>query len=97
MIQQLHGSLLHNLVRAFVALVQAPVDLIQVLVGLVQAHLPQGGLILVVSRQAVVGQGFGFIGSVWSMFVRGMRRKLVCYSQVVSGLGVGLVVSGPKG
>ena len=83
-------------VRALVALVQAPVDLVPTLVDLFQAHPPQGGLISVVSRQVVVGPGFGLIGAVWSVFVRGVRRKQVCYSQFVRGLGVGLVVSGPK-
>ena len=47
--QQLH-ALNYNLVRALVVLVQAPVVHVQVLVDLVQAHLPQGGLISVVSR-----------------------------------------------
>ena len=73
------------------------VDLVQVLVDLVQAHSPPGGLQLVVSRQVVVGPILGLIGSVWSVFVRGVRRKQVCYSQFVHGLGVGLVVSGRKG
>ena len=45
-------SLHYNLVWALVALVQAPVFLVQVLVDLVQAHLPQGGLISVVSSGA---------------------------------------------
>ena len=39
------------MVRALVALVCAPVDLVQVRVDLVQAHLPQGGLLSVVSSQ----------------------------------------------
>ena len=83
-----------DLVRALVVLVQAPAHLVQDLVDLVQAHLSQRGLISVVSRQVVVGPGLGLIGSVWSVFVRGVRREQVCYSQVVRGLGVGLVVSG---
>ena len=83
-------------VKGIVVLVQAPVDLVHVLVYLVQAHCPQGGLISVVSRQVVVWPGLELIGSVWSVFVRGVRRKQVCYSQVVRGLGVGLVVSGQK-
>ena len=40
--------------------------------------------------------GLWLIESVWSVFVRGVRRKQVCYSQVVCGLGVGLGVSGRK-
>ena len=47
-----------------------------------------------------MGPGSGLIGAVFLVFVRGMRWKLVCYLQVVHGLGVGLdesVVSGPKG
>ena len=86
--QTLH-ALFH---KSLVALVQAPVDLVHVLVNLVLAHPSQGGLILVVSRRVVVGPGLGLIGSVWSVFVRGVRRKQVCFSQVVRGLGVGLVV-----
>ena len=50
-----------------------------------------------VSRRVVVGPILGLIGSVCSGFVRGVSRKQVYYSQVVSGLGVGLVVSGQKG
>ena len=42
LIQQFHPSLCYNLVRALVALVHANVVLVQVLVDLVQAHLPQG-------------------------------------------------------
>ena len=54
-----------DLVQALVALfVQAHVDLVQVLVALVQANPPQGGLIGVVSRQVVVGPGFGLVGAV---------------------------------
>ena len=68
------------MVRSLVALVPVPVDLVQVLVDLVQAHSPQGGLQLVVSRQVVVG----------------VRWKQVWYSPVVRGLGVGLVVSGQR-
>ena len=83
--------------RSLVALVHVPVDLVQVLVDLFQAHSPQGGLQWVVSRQAVVRPILGLIVSVWSVFVRGVRRKQVFYSQVVQGLGVGLVVSGQKG
>ena len=57
---------------ALVFLVHVPVDLVQVLVELVQAHSPQGGLLLsVVSRQVVVGPNLGLIGSVWLVFVRG--------------------------
>ena len=41
------------------------------------------------SRQVVVGPGFGLIGSVWSVFVRGVKRKKACCSQFVRGLGVG--------
>ena len=85
-----------DLVWALVVLVQAPAHLVQDLVYLVQAHLSQRGLISVVSRQVVMGPGLGLIGSVWSVFVRGVRREQVCYSQVVRGLGVGLVVSGRK-
>ena len=44
------------MVCALVVLVHVPVDLVQVFVDLVQAHFPQGGLLLVVSRQVVVGQ-----------------------------------------
>ena len=40
------------MVRDLVVLVQAPFDLVQVLLDLVQAHLPHGGLISVVSSQA---------------------------------------------
>ena len=68
-------------VRALVALVQASVVLVLDLVDLVLAHPPQGGLIWVVSRQVVLGPGFG------SMFVRGVRRKQVCCSHVVLGWG----------
>ena len=50
-----------------------------------------------VSRQVVVGLDLVLIGSVWSVFVRGVRREQVCYSQVVHGLGVGLIVLGQKG
>ena len=71
----------------FVVLVQVPVVLVQVIVDLVQAHLPQGRLILVVSSQVVVGPGLGLIGFVWSVFVRGVRRNQVCNSQVARGLG----------
>ena len=81
------------MVRSLVALVQAPVDLVHVLVDLVQAHPPQRGLISVVSRQVVVGPVLGLIVSFWSIFVRKMRRKQVCFSKVVGGVGVGLVVS----
>ena len=49
------------MVRSLVALVQAPVNL-------VQAHPPQGGLISVVSRQVVVRPGLGLIGFVWVSF-----------------------------
>ena len=35
------------------------------------------------SRQVVVGPILGLIGSVWSVFVREVRSKQVCYSQVV--------------
>ena len=85
------------MVWSLVGLVQAPVDLVHVLFDLVQAHPLQGGFILVVSRQVVVGPGLGLIGSVWWVFVRRVRRKQVCYSQVAGGLGVGLGVSGRKG
>ena len=61
------------MVWSLVALVQTSVDLVHVLVDLVQAHPPKGGLILVVSRQVVLGPGLGLIGSVWSVFVSGMR------------------------
>ena len=44
-----------------------------------------------VRRQVVVGPGLGLIVSVWAVFVRGVRREQVCFSQVVCGLGVGLV------
>ena len=84
------------MVQALVFLVQALVDLVHILVDLVQVNPPQGGLVSVVSRQVVVGPGLGLIGSVWSVFVRGVRWKQVCYSQVVRGLGVGLVVSRQK-
>ena len=57
------------------------------LVDLVQAHLPQGGLILVVNRQGVAGPGLGLIGSVWLVFVKGVRRNQVCNSQVVRKVG----------
>ena len=43
-----------------------------------------------------MGPGLGLIGYVFSVFVRGVRRKQVCNSQVVCGLGVGLVVFGQK-
>ena len=85
------------MVWAIVVLVQAPLDLVQIFDDLVQAHLPQGGLISVVRRQVVAGPALELIGSVWSVFVRGVRRKHVCYSQVIRGLGVGLVVFRPKG
>ena len=75
------------MVQALVVLVQALVDLVHVLVDLVQTHSPKGGLISVVSRQVTVGPGLGLVGSVLSVFVRGVRRKQVCYSQVVRGLG----------
>ena len=68
------------MVWSLVALVPVPVDLVQVLVDLVQAHSPQGGLQLVVSRQVVVG----------------VRWKQVCYSQVGHVLGDWLVVSGQR-
>ena len=87
-----------DLVQALVALVQAYVDLVQALVSLVQTHLPRGGLIWVVGRQVGVGPGYGLVGAVWSVFVRGVRWKQVCYLQVVRGLRVGLdeyFVSGP--
>ena len=58
------------MVRSLVALVPVPVDLVQVLVDLVQAHSPQGGLQLVVRRQVVVG----------------VRWKQVWYSPVVHRL-----------
>ena len=79
-----------DLVQSLVARVQAHVDLVQALVALVQVHPPQGGLIWVVCRQVVVGPGFGLVGAVWLVFVRGVKWKQVCYSQVVCGLGVGL-------
>ena len=47
----------------------------------------------------IVGPGSGLVGAVWFVFVRGVRWKQVCYSQVVHGLGVGLnesVASGPS-
>ena len=50
-----------------------------------------------VRRQVVLGPCLGLIGSVWSVFVSGVRRKQVFYSQVVHGLGVWLVVAGRKG
>ena len=86
-----------DLVWALVVLVQAPADLVQIFVDLVQAHLSQGVLISVISRQVVVRPGLGLIGSVWSVLVRWVRRKQVYNAQVVSGLGVRLVVSGLKG
>ena len=61
------------MVRALVVLVQAPAHLVLVLVDLVQAHLSQRGVISVVSRQVGMGPGLGLIGSVWSVFVRGVR------------------------
>ena len=77
------------MVGSLFALVHVPVDLVKVLVDLVQAHSPQVGLQLVVSRQVVVGPILELIGSVWLVLARGVRRK-----QVVRG--VGLVVSGKK-
>ena len=50
--------------------------------------------------EVVVGPGSGLVGAVLWVFVRGVRWKQVCYSQVVRGLGVVLdesVVSGQKG
>ena len=84
------------MVLSLVALVNVPVDLVQVLVDLVQANSPKGGLQSVVSRQVVVGPILGLVGSGWSVFVRGVRWKEVCYSQVVRGLGVGMVVFGQR-
>ena len=81
-----------DLDRALAVLVHVPVDLVQVLVDLVQAHSPRGGLLSVESRQVVVGPNLGLIGSVWLVFLRGSGMK-----QVVRGFGVGLVVSGRKG
>ena len=60
---------------------------------LVQAHPPQRGLIWVVRRQFVVGPGSRLVGAVWSVFVRGVRWKQVCFLQVVDES----VVSVPKG
>ena len=37
-----------------------------------------------------MGPGFGLVGAVWSVFVRGVRWKQVSYFQVVRGLGVKL-------
>ena len=75
------------MVLSLVALVQVPVNLVQVIVDLVQTHSPQGGLQSVVSRQ--VGPIFGLVESFWSVFVRGAGME-----QVVRGLGLGLVESG---
>ena len=84
MLQDVH-TLIQHLVRTLVALVQAPVDL-------VQAHPPQGRLIWVVSRQDVVGPGFGLIGAVWWVFAREGFLFTGC-----AWVGVGLVVSVPRG
>ena len=43
-----------------------------------------------------MGPDLWLVGSVWSVFVKWVRREQVCYSQVDRGLGVGLVVSGQK-
>ena len=45
---------------------------------------------MVVRRQVVMVPGSGLVGAVWWVFVRGVRWKQVCYTQVVHGLGVGL-------
>ena len=64
-------ALIQYLFQAHVDLVGALVALVQVLVDMVRAHSPQGGLLSVVSRQVVVGPNLGLIGSVWLVFVRG--------------------------
>ena len=87
---------LRSLKILIVSIVQALVDLVQTLVALVQAHPPQGGLILVVKRQVVVGPGSGLVGSVWWIFVM-VRWEQICHSQVVCGLGVRLDESGVSG
>ena len=76
-----------DLVRALVVLDQAPADLVQVLVHLVQAHLSQRGLISVGCSGARFGVDWICLVCVWE------RGKQVCNSQVVRGLGVGCMLN----